>query len=109
MVFFAGLARPSVDAMDGKPDGVDVNERQHNDDEPDEHAEATEVAISQSGGDQGDESLEQAAPRGPCGVEVPEDDSAGSEKDGHEEKTDEHGGSVEENRIEAGSGVGAAL
>src|SRR5215470_207237 len=101
MVFFAGLACPPVNAMEGKPDSVDVDERQQNDDEPDEHAEATEVAVSQSGGGQGDEGLEQAAPKRLFGVEVPEDDIAGSEKDGHEEETDEHGGSVEENRVEA--------
>ena len=101
MVFFAGLACPAVDAMEGKPDGVDVDERQQNDDEPDEHAEATEVAVSQSGGGQGDEDLEQAAPKGLFGVEMPEDDIAGSEKDGHEEEADEHGGSVKENRMEA--------
>ena len=87
--------------MEGKPDGVDVDERQQNDDEPDEHAEATEVAVSQSGGGQGDEDLEQAAPKGLFGIEGPEDDIAGSEKDGHEEETDEHGGSVKENRVEA--------
>ena len=91
MVFFAGLSCPAVDAMEGKPDSVDVDERQQNDDEPDEHAEATEVAVSQSGGGQGDEGLEQAAPKRLFGVEVPEDDIAGSEKDGHEEETDEHG------------------
>ena len=99
MVFFAGLACPAVDAMEGKPDGVDIDEWQQNDDEPDEHAKATEVAVSQSGGGQGDEGLEQAPPKRLFGVEVPEDDIADSEKDGHEQETDEHEASVEENRF----------
>ena len=30
MVFFATLAGPAVDAVEGKPDGVDVDERQQN-------------------------------------------------------------------------------
>ena len=34
MVFFATLAGPAVDAVEGKPDGVDVDERQQNDGEP---------------------------------------------------------------------------
>jgi len=97
MVFFARLACPAVDAVEGKPDSVDVDERQQNNDEPDEHAGATEVAVSQGGGGEGDEDLEQAAPKRLFGVEVPEDYIAGGEKDGHEEETDEHGGSVEEN------------
>jgi|SRR5215471_2557620 len=108
MVFFAGLACPAVDAMKGKPNGVNVDERQQNDDEPDEHAETTEVAISHSGGAQGDEGLEQSAPKSLFRVEVPENDIADSEKDGHEEETDEHGCSVEENRLEQRSGVGVA-
>jgi hypothetical protein len=49
MIFFSGLAGPAVDAVEGKPDGVDVDERQQNDAKPDEHTEATEVAPSQSG------------------------------------------------------------
>lgn len=63
MVFLAGLAGPAVDAVEGKPDGVDVDERQQNDAKPDEHTEATEVAPSQSGDGKGDEDLEQAAPQ----------------------------------------------
>jgi len=85
--------------MEGQPDSVDVDERQQNDDEQEEHAEATEVAKGQSGGGQGEEDLEQAAPKRLVGVEVPEDDIAGSEKDSHEQETDEHEGSLEENRL----------
>ena len=47
------------------------------------------------------EDLEQAAPQRQFGIEVPEGDVAGGEEDGHEEETDEHGGSVEENRVAA--------
>ena len=101
MVFFTGLAGPAVDAVEGKPDSVDVDERQQKDTKPNEDTDATEVAPSQSGDGEGDENLEQAAPQRLLGIEVPEGDVAGGEEDGHKKKTDEHGGSVEENRVEA--------
>ena len=67
MVFLAGLAGPAVDAVEGKPDGVDVDERQQNDAKPDEHTEATEVAPSQSGDGKGDEDLSRRRHRGCLG------------------------------------------
>lgn len=99
MVFFTWLAGPAVDAVERKPDSVDVDKRQQNDAKPNEDPEATEVAPSQSGDGEGDEHLEQAAPQRLFGIEVPEGDIASGEEDGHEKKTNEDGGSVEENRV----------
>jgi len=62
MIFLARLARPPVDAVKGKPDGVNVNEREQDDDEPDDHTEATEVAPSQGSDGQRDDDLQEAAP-----------------------------------------------
>jgi len=101
MIFLARLARPPVDAVEGKPDGVDVDEREQDDDEPDDYTETTKVAPSQGGDDQRDDDLEQAAPYGLFGIEVPEGNVARGEEDGHKEEAEEHGSSLEENPLEA--------
>ena len=51
---------------------------------------------NQSGEGQADDDLEQATPQGLVGLEVPKGDVASGEKDGHEDETDEHTGSVGE-------------